>query len=98
MIYYIVSLTAVDCDTNHSIQRPSGASAGATTSGGDREFIPTIARMAAAVGVDGFFMETHPDPATALCDGANMLPLEQLEPLLEELIDIARASRALNKP
>ncbi|POM73502.1 2-dehydro-3-deoxyphosphooctonate aldolase [Phytophthora palmivora] len=82
-------------DVTHSIQRPSGAHAGATTSGGDREFIPTIARMAAAVGVDGFFFETHLDPTKALCDAATMLPIDELEPLLVELIAIARASKAL---
>lgn len=84
-------------DVTHSVQRPSGAHAGAITSGGDREFIPTIARMAAAVGVDGFFLETHPDPAAALCDASTMLPLAQLQPLLEELIAIANASRALKQ-
>ncbi|KAG7389989.1 DAHP synthetase I [Phytophthora boehmeriae] len=83
-------------DVTHSIQRPSGSHAGATTSGGDREFIPTIARMAAAVGVDGFFFETHLEPKKALCDSATMLPIEELEPLLEELIAIARASKALS--
>ncbi|KAG6976036.1 hypothetical protein JG688_00001748 [Phytophthora aleatoria] len=83
-------------DVTHSIQRPSGAHAGATTSGGDREFIPTIARMAAAVGVDGFFFETHLDPTKALCDAATMLPIDELEPLLEELIAISRASKALS--
>jgi len=79
-----------------SVQRPSGSHPGANTSGGYREFIPTIARMAAAVGVDGFFMETHPDPNQALCDAATMLPLDELEPLLLELIDISRASKARN--
>ncbi|KAG7390182.1 DAHP synthetase I [Phytophthora pseudosyringae] len=83
-------------DVTHSIQRPSGAHAGATTSGGDREFIPTIARMAAAVGVDGFFFETHLDPTEALCDAATMLPIDELEPLLVELMAIARASKALS--
>uniref|UniRef100_K3WMR9 3-deoxy-8-phosphooctulonate synthase n=1 Tax=Globisporangium ultimum (strain ATCC 200006 / CBS 805.95 / DAOM BR144) TaxID=431595 RepID=K3WMR9_GLOUD len=80
-------------DVTHSVQRPTQA--GAVTSGGDREFIPTIARMAAAVGVDGFFMETHPDPDSALCDASTMLPLGQLQPLVEELIAIANASKAL---
>ncbi|EGZ17520.1 hypothetical protein PHYSODRAFT_503232 [Phytophthora sojae] len=83
-------------DVTHSIQRPSGAHAGATTSGGDREFIPTIARMAAAVGVDGFFFETHLDPSRALCDAATMLPINELEPLLVELIAISKASKALS--
>ncbi|CAH0481712.1 unnamed protein product [Peronospora belbahrii] len=84
-------------DVTHSIQRPSGVNAMATTSGGDREFIPTIARMAAAVGVDGFFFETHFDPKTALCDAATMLPIDELEPLLEELIAISRASKGMSK-
>ncbi|KAF4320422.1 hypothetical protein BBO99_00005772 [Phytophthora kernoviae] len=83
-------------DVTHSIQRPSSSHAGATTSGGDREFIPTIARMAAAVGVDGFFFETHLDPKQALCDSATMLPIDELEPLLVELIAIAKASKALS--
>ncbi|KAE8959677.1 hypothetical protein PR003_g31663 [Phytophthora rubi] len=83
-------------DVTHSIQRPSGAHAGATTSGGDREFIPTIARMAAAVGVDGFFFETHLDPSKALCDAVTMLPIDELEPLLVELIAISKASKALS--
>lgn len=82
-------------DVTHSVQRPSGTQPGGVTSGGDKEFIPTIARMAAAVGVDGFFMETHPDPDQALCDASTMLPLNDLQPLLEELIAIASASRAL---
>ncbi|OQR92000.1 2-dehydro-3-deoxyphosphooctonate aldolase [Achlya hypogyna] len=77
-------------DITHSVQR-TGAS---TTSGGDREFIPTIARMAAAVGVDGLFIETHPDPARGLSDSTTMLPLAELRPLLQELIAIAHASNA----
>ncbi|CAI5717332.1 unnamed protein product [Hyaloperonospora brassicae] len=83
-------------DVTHSIQRPSIANAHVTTSGGDRKFIPAIARMAAAVGVDGFFFETHLDPEKALCDAATMLPIDELEPLLEELMAISRASRALS--
>ena len=58
------------------------------------EYVPVIARMAAAVGVNGLFFEVHDRPSAALCDGSSMLPLDQLEPLLEELIDIAMASRA----
>ncbi|CAK4122519.1 unnamed protein product [Aphanomyces euteiches] len=77
-------------DITHSVQR-TGASA---TSGGDREFIPTIARMAAAVGVDGLFIETHPTPELGLSDSSTMLPLAELQPLLEELIAIASATRA----
>ncbi|TDH66762.1 hypothetical protein CCR75_002151 [Bremia lactucae] len=82
-------------DVTHSIQRSIGAHAKATTSGGDREFISTIARMAAAVGVDGFFFETHLNPKNARCDAATMLPIDELEPLLNELLAIARASKAL---
>lgn len=82
-------------DVTHSVQRPSISGGSSVVSSGDRTFIPTIARMAAAVGVDGFFLETHPDPDNALCDGPNMLPLDDLEPLIEELIDISHASRAL---
>ncbi|EQC28771.1 2-dehydro-3-deoxyphosphooctonate aldolase (KDO 8-P synthase) [Saprolegnia diclina VS20] len=77
-------------DITHSVQR-TGAS---TTSGGDREFIATIARMAAAVGVDGLFIETHPDPSRGLSDATTMLPLHELRPLLTELIAIAHASKA----
>lgn len=91
------SMGLVVQDVTHSVQRPSGSHAGATTSGGDRECIPTIARMAAAVGVDGFFFETHLDPKKALCDSATMLPIDELEPLLKELVAIARASKALSQ-
>lgn len=80
-------------DVTHSVQRPSGH--GGNVSAGDREMIPTIARLAAAVGVHGLFMETHPDPANALCDGPNMIPLDELQTLIEELKEIAMASRAL---
>ncbi|GLE00363.1 hypothetical protein PINS_up009120 [Pythium insidiosum] len=86
-------------DVTHSVQRPSGhggRGAAATSSSGDRSMIPTIARMAAAVGVDGFFLETHPSPDDALCDGPNMLPLDELQPLIEELMAIANASKALD--
>ncbi|KAJ0412237.1 hypothetical protein ATCC90586_006623 [Pythium insidiosum] len=82
-------------DVTHSVQRPSGH--GGSTSAGDRSMIPTIARMAAAVGVDGFFIETHPSPDDALCDGPNMLPLADLQPLVEELKAIATASKALER-
>ncbi|ETV79284.1 3-deoxy-8-phosphooctulonate synthase [Aphanomyces astaci] len=78
-------------DVTHSVQRTGGDS---TSSGGDREFIPTIARMAAAVGVDGLFIETHPEPARGLSDATTMLPLHELQPLLEELMGIALASKA----
>ncbi|KAL7684617.1 putative DAHP synthetase I/KDSA, 3-deoxy-8-phosphooctulonate synthase, aldolase-type TIM barrel [Plasmopara halstedii] len=83
-------------DVTHSVQRSSSAHTDSITSGGNREFIPTIARMAAAVGVDGFFFETHLDPTQALCDAATMIPIDELEPLLEELVEISNASKALH--
>jgi 2-dehydro-3-deoxyphosphooctonate aldolase (KDO 8-P synthase) len=69
-------------DATHSVQLPGGRGA---SSGGQREFVPVLARGAAAVGVAGLFMETHPDPANALSDGPNAWPLDRLEPLLAEL-------------
>ena len=76
----------VDC--THSLQRPN-QSAGVT--GGQPEMIETIAKAAVAVGADGLFMETHPNPAVAKSDGANMLALDLLEPLLEKLVRLRRA-------
>ena len=74
-------------DATHSVQMPSiGA-----TSGGDSRFIPYLARAAAAVGVDGFFYETHPDPAHALSDGPNMLNLQQLEHVVAQTLAIQKA-------
>ena len=74
-------------DATHSVQMPSiGA-----TSGGDSRFVPYLARAAAAVGVDGFFYETHPDPAHALSDGPNMLNLEQLERVVAQTLAIQKA-------
>ncbi len=69
-------------DATHSVQMPSGNKG---VSGGNPEFIPYLAKAAAAVGVDGFFIETHPEPAKALSDGSNMLKLDKIEPLLSEL-------------
>ena len=69
-------------DATHSVQQPGGQG---TTSGGQREFVPVLARSAIAAGVSGLFMETHPDPECALSDGPNMWPLGQLKPLLETL-------------
>jgi len=63
-------------DVTHSVQQPGGAGG---SSGGQREFAPYLARAAASVGVDGFFIETHPNPAQALSDGPNMIPLAELE-------------------
>ena len=70
-------------DCTHSVQRPGGA--GGTT-GGNREYIPAMALAAKAFGADGYFFEVHPDPDQALSDGPNMLPLNQLEPLVRQLI------------
>lgn len=72
-------------DATHSVQMP-GALNGST--GGNRFHVPAIARAAVAVGIDGLFMETHPDPDKALCDGPNMLPLQHMEELLEILLEI----------
>lgn len=69
-------------DATHSIQLPGGAG---STSGGQREFAPVLARAAVAAGADAVFMEVHPDPDKALCDGPNSLALETLEPLLRQL-------------
>ncbi|HCE1879350.1 3-deoxy-8-phosphooctulonate synthase [Vibrio parahaemolyticus] len=72
-------------DATHSVQMP-GMLGGST--GGNRYHVPAIARAAVAVGVDGLFMETHPDPDKALCDGPNMIPLKHMEELLETLLEI----------
>src|SRR4030095_8294787 len=70
-------------DATHSVQQPGGQGA---SSGGERRYVPVLARAAVAVGVAGVFIETHPDPDRAPSDGPNMLPLKELEPLLAELI------------
>jgi len=75
-------------DCTHSLQQPNQP-AGVT--GGRPDLIETIAKAGVAVGFDGLFMETHPDPAHALSDGANMLPLHELEPLLVKLLKIRKA-------
>jgi 2-dehydro-3-deoxyphosphooctonate aldolase (KDO 8-P synthase) len=74
-------------DATHSVQQPGGQG---TASGGERRFVPVLARAAVAVGVAGLFIETHQDPDRAPSDGPNMLPLRSLEPLLKELIEIDR--------
>jgi 2-dehydro-3-deoxyphosphooctonate aldolase (KDO 8-P synthase) len=74
-------------DATHSVQLPGGQG---TSSGGQREFVPVLARAAVAVGIAGLFMETHPDPDKALSDGPNAWPLGQMESLLETLCDIDR--------
>jgi 2-dehydro-3-deoxyphosphooctonate aldolase (KDO 8-P synthase) len=78
-------------DATHSVQQPGGQG---TSSGGERRFVPVLARAAVAVGVAGLFIETHQDPDRAPSDGPNMLPLAELEPLLAELIAIDRIAKA----
>jgi len=75
-------------DCTHSLQQPNQTTG---VTGGRPALISTIAKAGVAAGVDGLFIETHPEPASAKSDGANMLPLDQLEPLLERLINIRRA-------
>lgn len=72
-------------DATHSVQMPGGLGA---RSGGQREMVPVLARAATAVGVDGLFMETHPDPDKAKSDGPNAWPLHLMQPLLEELVKL----------
>lgn len=75
-------------DATHSVQLPGGAGG---SSGGQREFIAPLARAAVAAGIDGLFMEVHPDPDKALCDGPNSIPLDAIEPLLKQLLRIQEA-------
>ena len=77
-------------DATHSVQLPGGLG---TSSGGAREFVPVLARAAVAVGVAGLFMETHPDPDRALCDGPNAVPLKHMKALLETLLDLDRVTK-----
>ena len=74
-------------DATHSVQLPGGQG---TSSGGQREFVPVLARAAVATGVSGLFMETHPDPASAKSDGPNAWPLDRMESLLTTLVEIDR--------
>jgi 2-dehydro-3-deoxyphosphooctonate aldolase (KDO 8-P synthase) len=74
-------------DVTHSVQLPGGQG---TSSGGQREFVPVLARAGVAVGVAGLFMETHPDPAKALSDGPNAVPLKHMRALLEQLVELDR--------
>jgi 2-dehydro-3-deoxyphosphooctonate aldolase (KDO 8-P synthase) len=78
-------------DATHSVQQPGGQG---TASGGQREFIPALARAAVAVGVAGVFIETHQDPDRAPSDGPNMIPLKEIEPLLMRLIEFDRLAKA----
>lgn len=79
-------------DATHSVQLPGGLG---EKSGGQREFVPVLARAAVAVGIAGVFMETHPDPETALSDGPNAWPLDRIEGLLQHLIDIDAVVKGL---
>ena len=72
-------------DATHSVQQPGGQG---NKSGGQREFVAPLARAAAAVGIDGIFMEVHPDPSNALSDGPNMVPLEKLKSILKDILKI----------
>jgi len=78
-------------DATHSVQLPGGQG---TSSGGQREFVPVLARAAVAVGIAGLFMETHPNPAEAKSDGPNSWPLHRMQELLEVLLTIDRAVKA----
>ena len=77
-------------DATHSVQQPGGLGG---ASGGQREFVPVLARAAVAVGVDGLFMESHQDPDHAPSDGPNMVPLEQMPALLALLSRLAEATK-----
>jgi 2-dehydro-3-deoxyphosphooctonate aldolase (KDO 8-P synthase) len=81
-------------DATHSVQQPGGQGA---SSGGEREFVPVLSRAAVAVGVAGVFIETHQDPDRAPSDGPNMIPIKQLEPLLQSLIQFDRLAKAAPK-
>lgn len=77
-------------DATHSVQQPGGQG---TSSSGEREFVPVLARAAVAVGVAGIFIETHQDPDRALSDGPNMLPLREIKPLLRTLVEFDRLAK-----
>jgi len=78
-------------DATHSVQQPGGQG---TSSGGEREFVPVLARAAVAVGVAGVFIETHQDPDHAPSDGPNMVPLKEMEPLLRRLLEFDRLAKS----
>jgi len=78
-------------DATHSVQLPGGQG---TTSGGQREFVPVLARAAVAVGVAGLFMETHPNPEQALSDGPNAVPLNKMAALLSVLVELDRTTKS----
>ena len=80
-------------DATHSVQQPGGQG---TSSGGEREFVPVLARAAVAVGVAGVFIETHQDPDKAPSDGPNMMPLKEMEALLRRLQEFDRIAKSRN--
>ena len=82
-------------DATHSVQLPGGLG---ERSGGQREFVPVLARAAVAAGVSGLFMETHPDPDNALSDGPNAWPLAQMASLLETLMALDRVVKSAPLP
>ena len=82
-------------DATHSVQLPGGQG---SSSGGQREFVPVLARAAVAVGVSGVFMETHPDPSKALSDGPNAWPLGKMEALLETLLELDAITKRAGFP
>jgi 2-dehydro-3-deoxyphosphooctonate aldolase (KDO 8-P synthase) len=77
-------------DATHSVQQPGGKG---TSSGGEREFVPVLARAAVAVGVAGLFIETHEDPDRAPSDGPNMIPIKEMESLLERFMQFDRLAK-----
>jgi 2-dehydro-3-deoxyphosphooctonate aldolase (KDO 8-P synthase) len=77
-------------DATHSVQQPGGQG---TSTGGERRFVPLLARAAVAVGVAGVFIETHQDPDNAPSDGPNMMPIKKLPALIEELMAIDRIAK-----
>jgi 2-dehydro-3-deoxyphosphooctonate aldolase (KDO 8-P synthase) len=91
----LVLMRDADCpvlfDATHSVQQPS---LHGTASGGERRMVPVLARAAVAVGVAGLYMETHPDPDRALCDGPNMWPLRRMRELLEPLLELDRVTKS----
>ncbi len=91
----IPQMQALGCpvifDATHAVQQPGGRG---TTSGGQREFVAPLARAAVAVGVDGLFLEVHPNPDKALSDGPNMVPLHRLEALLRQLLALRQVVEA----
>ena len=82
-------------DATHSVQLPGGQG---TSSGGQREFVPVLARAAVAAGVAGVFMETHPNPDKALSDGPNAWPLARMRELLETLVEVDAAVKRAGFP